>query len=132
LLRHRGKQAFPKPDKLYACVGKGIKGAIVELRRGFEGHIGLEMEFHTPIIDVWVLPSEFDSVDTEGGSNFLLSLGDSSALLQLSGDASAVHEVDESSTLFDLRYRTITASAYSFCLIQVTEKSIVFIDGPHT
>lgn len=78
-----------------------------------------------------MLPSEFDPVDNEGGSNFLLSLGDSSALLQLSSDAAAIHEVDQSSTLFDLRYRTITASASGFHLMQVTEKSIVFIEGPH-
>jgi hypothetical protein len=132
MIYHRGKDHFPKPDKIYACVGKGLKGEIVEFRHGFEGHIGLEIEFHTPIMDVWVLPSEFDQLDNDGGSDFLLSLGDCSALLQLSSDAGEIREVDQASTAFDLRYRTIAVSAYGACRLQVTEKSIVFIDGSNT
>jgi hypothetical protein len=107
-----GKRSFPKPDKIYACTGKGLRGDVVEFRHGFESHIGIEMEFHTPIMDVWVLPSEFDPFGIDGGSDFLLSLGDCSALLRLSNDAGTVQEIDRTETPFDLRYRTIAASAY--------------------
>jgi hypothetical protein len=129
MVPHRGKNTFPTPDRIYTCVGKGLKGEIIEFRHGFEGHIGLEMEFHTPIMDVWVLPTEHEPL--QGGSDFLLSLGDCSALLHLSGDAEAIHEIDQAATAFDLRYRTIAVSDYGTCRLQVTEKSIVFIDRLH-
>ena len=125
--RRRGKNAFPIPDKIYACVGRGLKGEIVEFRHGLEGHIGLEMEFHTPIMDIWVLPSEHEVL--QGGSDFLLSLGDCSALLHLSGDAEAIHEIDQTATSLDLRYRTIAVSDYGTYRIQVTERSVVVVDG---
>lgn len=127
--RRRGKNDFPNPDKIYACIGKGLKGEVIEFRHGLEGHIGLEMEFHTPIMDVWVLQPEMEPLD--GGSDFLLSLGDCSALLHLSSDAEVIHEIDQDSTAFDLRYRTIAVSEYGNCRFQVTEKSIVFIHGLH-
>lgn len=114
---------------MYACAGKGSKGEIVEFRHGFEGHIGLQMEFHSPIMDAWVLPTQSVPPGFDGGSDFLLSLGDCSALLQLSSDAGAIHEIDEASTPFDLRHRTIAASYYGAYRLQVTEKSIVIVHG---
>lgn len=126
----RGKNSFPKPDKIYACVGKGLKGEVIEFRCGFEGYVGLEMEYHTPIMEVWVLPSEVQPPD--GGSDFLLSLGYCSALLHLSGDAGAIHEMDQASTAFDLRYRTIAVSDHAGCRLQITEKSIVYVHKAQT
>lgn len=127
---HRsGKAAFPKSDKVYACAGKGLKGEIIEFRHGFESHIGLEMEFHSPIMEAWVLPTPSAPFDPSGGSHFLLSLGHCSALLHLSGDAGSIHEIEEADALFDLRYRTITASSHGVYRFQVTNKSIAILHG---
>lgn len=123
------KQAFPTPDQIYACAGKGEKGEIVEFRYGVEAHIGLEMEFHSPIMNAWVLPAHTASSGLEADSLFLLSLGNSSAVLQLSDDAGSIHEVAETATPFDLRYRTITAAFHDSYRIQVTEYSVVLIHG---
>jgi hypothetical protein len=128
----RNKDAFPKPDRLFACVGKGTKSAVTEFRYGLEGKLGLEMDYEIPIMQAWVfLPQDFDGSEEDSGSMFLLSVGDHSALLQLSRNASDIVELDGTSTRFDLRFRTVTGAVRGRYTIQVTEKSIVVIDGPH-
>ena len=116
-----------QPDRIFACVCKGLNGAIVELRFGLEAHVGLEMDFEAPIDNVCVL-SPHRSLADQTGSLFIISTGRQSALLHLSSDASTVVAYDESETDLDLRYRTIAAGMYGTCKIQVTEHSIVVID----
>ena len=123
--------ALLEQDKIYACVGKESNGAIVEFRHGFEAHIGLEMEFHTQIMDLWTLPPDANSFENEDGPLFLLSLPHCSALLQLSMDASGVQELEQHRTKFDLRYRTLAAGVFGTRKIQVTERSVVIIDWPY-
>jgi hypothetical protein len=125
----RNREYFPKPDRIFACVGKGPNGSITEFRYGLEARLGLETEFHTPVMDVWVLPSSLGSVDDDGGSLFLLSLVNRSALLYLSGDATEIYELDQTSTPLDLRSRTIAISLHGDCTIQVTEQSLLFMRG---
>lgn len=91
----------------------------------------MDMEFEAPIENVWVLAPPI-SLEDYTGSLFLLSLGAWSALLHISSDAASVKALDASETDFDLRYRTITASMHGSSHIQVTEKSIVFMDGTYT
>jgi hypothetical protein len=76
-----------------------------------------------------VLPQDWNEVEEVGGSVFLLSLGDHSAALLLSSDASDIMELDATSTRLDLRFRTIAASTQNQYTIQVTEQSIVVIHG---
>jgi hypothetical protein len=125
------KNALTKPDRLFACVGKGLKSSIIEFRYGLEGKLGLEMDYESPILQSWVLPQDYCGVEEERGSIFLLSLGDHSAALLLSSDASDIVDVDATSTRLDLRFRTIAAIAEEKYTIQVTERSIVVIDGPY-
>jgi Mono-functional DNA-alkylating methyl methanesulfonate N-term len=129
----RSKNAFPKPDRLFACVGKGIKSAITEFRYGLEGKLGLEMDYELPIMQAWVLlpqgSDDADDADDDGSSLFLLSVGDRSTVLQLSSNASEIAELDDISTRFDLRFRTIAASTQGKYIIQVTEHSIVVFGG---
>jgi len=88
------------------------------------------MEFEAPIENIWVL-TPLVSLDDNTGSLLLLSLGARSALLHMSSDVGSVRAVDESETGFDLGSRTITAGMYESSHIQVTEDSIVFIDGEY-
>jgi Mono-functional DNA-alkylating methyl methanesulfonate N-term len=122
--------ALSIPDRLFACVGKGIKSSLIEFRFGLEGKLGLEMDFENPIMQSWVLPQDSYGLEEDGGSIFLLSLGDHSAALLLASDASEVVVLDAASTRLDLRFRTITAATQERYTIQVTERSIVVIDGP--
>lgn len=85
------------------------------------------MEYPTHILEAWALcPSSSSGGDD--GSLFLLSLPDRSSVLRLSNDASEITD-DEENTKFDLNHRTITASMHRSHTIQVTEQSIVIIDG---
>lgn len=118
------------PDRLFACVGKGIKSSIIEFRYGLEGKLGLEMDYESPIMQSWVLPQDLYEFEEDRGSIYLLSLGDHSAALLLASDASDVVFLDAASTHLDLRFRTITAATKEKYTIQVTERSIVVIDGP--
>ena len=120
-------EIIPKPDRIFACVGKGIKGAITEFRYGLEASLGLEMDYDAPIISAWTFLSTIHQDDGDDGSLFLLSIGDSSALLRLSSDATDVSELDESSTKLDLSHRTIVATVQGHYLVQVTERSVTYI-----
>jgi len=120
-----------KPDRLFACVGRGIKSSIIEFRYGLEGKLGLEMDYENSILQSWVLPQDSMGLEDDNGSIFLLSLGDHSAALLLSSDASDIMELDTASTRLDLRFRTIAAATQGKYTIQVTENSIVLIYGPH-
>jgi len=121
----RDENVFPKPDRVFGCVGKGIKGSIVEFRIGLEANIGLEMDYETPVMKAWVFSPSFESFEEGDGSLFLLSLGDRSAVLQLSTDAGEVTELGKESTNFDLAHRTIVACEVGDYIVQVTEQSIV-------
>jgi hypothetical protein len=126
---YHGREHFPKPDRIFACVGKGTKGSITEFRYGLEARLGLETEFHTPVMDVWVSSASLCLGKDDGGSFFLLSFLNRSALLHLSNDASEIDDLDQTSTFLDLTHRTIAASLHGYCMIQVTEQSIFYTDG---
>lgn len=122
------KDSVPKPDRVFSCGGKGSQGAITEFRYGWEASLGLEVDYQTAISDLWAFQSSLNPELLNGdGFLFLLSLADRSALLNLSNDASDIMEVDQDSTPFDLGSRTIVASNNSDRIIQVTERSIVFV-----
>lgn len=124
------KNALSKPDRLFSCVGKGIKSSIIEFRCGLEGKLGLEMDYECPILQSWVLPQDYSGLEEGSGSIFLLSLGDHSAALLLSQDASDIVELDATSTGLDLRFRTIAADTQGNYMVQVTERSVVVMCGP--
>jgi hypothetical protein len=126
--RRPGNLSPPNPDRIFVCAGKGVNGAIVELRYGLEAKLALSVEYPTHILEAWTLCPSSDSPGTIDDSLFLLSLGDRSAVLRLSADAKEIND-DEENTKFDLRYRTITASMCQSCTIQVTEQSIVTVYG---
>lgn len=87
------------------------------------------MAYDAQIMDIWALSSDSDDFHDNGGSLFLLSLGDRSSLLHLSTDASEIVELEPHSTKFDLASRTITANMHGHTQVQVTEQSIIFVSG---
>lgn len=125
----RNSGLIPKPDRIFSCGGKGMKGAITEFRHGLEASIGLEMDYDISITDAWVLYPDPENIDDYGVSFFLMAVEDRSAVLRLAADAADVRELDQDSTVFDLGFRTITARMQGRSMIQVTEKSIVEITG---
>lgn len=125
--KSRNKEVVPKPDRVFACVGKGIKSTIAEFRHGLEARVGLNTDYQTPILRAWALPAEFETTEDNDACLFLLSLGGSSAVLSLSSDAAEIAELDESSTKFDLGHRTIAIIAQETALVQVTERTIAVI-----
>ncbi|CZT43873.1 uncharacterized protein RSE6_03976 [Rhynchosporium secalis] len=115
----------PKPDRIFACVGKGSQGGVTELRNGYEANIGLEVDYESVIMDAWALSPSVDMSDDIEPHVFLLSVGDRTAMLQLAGDASEIIELEEDATKLDLTNRTVTAITCGQYIIQVTEQSIV-------
>lgn len=130
--RRSTKGAIPVPDRIFAITGKGGYGAITELRNGFEAKIGLEMEYHTPIMNAWMFPPGlFDKPDIQARASFiLLSFGDRSSVLHISDDATRVEELSDEFMDLDVESRTITAGSQGNCGIQVTENFIRVRNGP--
>lgn len=118
-----------EPDRLFACVGKGSQGGITEFRHGRAASIGLEVDYDTPIMNAWVLSTDVGPFHEDDLYFLLLSLGHSSGVLQLSGDASEISELKENETKLDLEHRTLTAATRNQYIIQITEKSVVVTDG---
>ncbi|KAK0102889.1 hypothetical protein ONS96_005517 [Cadophora gregata f. sp. sojae] len=126
-----GKQdveLIPQPDRVFVCVGKGSGGGIAELRHGYEASIGLEVDYDNTIMSAWALWPTLNVFTEADPYLFLLSTGDRSAVLQLSGDAAEIVELEEEATRLDLVHRTITAVTHGQYIIQVTEKTIVVTD----
>ncbi|KAK6579898.1 hypothetical protein PZA11_007606 [Diplocarpon coronariae] len=119
----------PKPDRIFACVGKGAKGGISELRRGYEANIGLHSDYGALIMHAWPLSPKPHSCVEPVPYIFILSVGDRSGVLQMPADGSDIGELEESETQLDLNHRTIVAATDRQFIIQVTERSIVVTDG---
>lgn len=119
------------PDTLYACTGKESSGSIIEFRHGFEALIGFDMSYNSEITNVWSLPPDPDRSDSDNGPMLLLSLPHCSAIVQLSSNLSDVTELSDDNTKFDLLHRTIATGLHGSLRIQVTDKSVVFCDGPN-
>jgi hypothetical protein len=87
------------------------------------------MAYDTQIMDIWALSLDSEDFYNHGGSLFLLSLGDRSSVLHLATDASEIVELEPHSIKFDLASRTIAASMHGQTQVQVTEQSIIFVNG---
>jgi hypothetical protein len=119
----------PIPDRIYTCVGKGSKGAIVELRHGLEARIGLIMDYGQPITRAWSLPSSLRLGEETGESLFLLSSIESSVVLCMSNDESSIEVMDNEIVDLDFQSQTIAFETVGTNTIQVTRESIIVIDG---
>ncbi|KAI1001461.1 hypothetical protein K3495_g6740 [Podosphaera aphanis] len=120
------KSRYPQPDRIFACVCKGINGAVAEFQHGLEARIALISDYDVAILQSWVFHETIIYDDAEESEAiFLLALSNSSTVLRLDTDGNFITELNSDFTKFDLRYRTIAASEIDGIRVQVTEKSIV-------
>lgn len=119
------QQNLPKPDRLFACIGKGSQGVITEFKHGVEARIGLQFDCEVPIIQAWPLPFDSVAVSPLGGTLFLLSIGASSLALRLTGDEDDVEVTGQDMVKLNLDTHTITAVVVEDFVIQVTELAVI-------
>ncbi|KAI0537693.1 mono-functional DNA-alkylating methyl methanesulfonate N-term-domain-containing protein [Xylaria digitata] len=106
------------PDKIFACSGRGVSGAIVELRYGIQAKIGLDLLYSSRIKRCWVIPNFADL--PEEGFSILLALPENSALLHISHDLCEVSEKAQSAVAFDLLSTTLAVHVSKGIIIQIT------------
>ncbi|KAI1127182.1 mono-functional DNA-alkylating methyl methanesulfonate N-term-domain-containing protein [Nemania abortiva] len=118
LLPKKTRSRMLAPERVFACSGRELSGAIVELRYGIQAKIGLDLLYTSPIKRCWAIPS-FD--DTLGGGFFmLLALPETSALLHISHDLSDVTEKSQNEVKFDLLSPTLAVYVSKGVIIQIT------------
>ncbi|KAI1498641.1 mono-functional DNA-alkylating methyl methanesulfonate N-term-domain-containing protein [Biscogniauxia marginata] len=114
-----------KPDRLFACSGRGMMGAITELRYGIQAKIGLDLKYSSPIKQCWPL-SIFDNT-MDDGFLMLLALPNRSAILHFSLGFSEVSEKAQDAVQFDLSSTTLAACQTTTMTIQITAAYITII-----
>ncbi|KAI0520793.1 mono-functional DNA-alkylating methyl methanesulfonate N-term-domain-containing protein [Xylaria bambusicola] len=124
----KGTSSVSASGRIFACSGRDRSGAIVELRYGIEGKIGLDLLYTSPIKRCWAVPS-LDSA-TRGGFFMLLALPENSAVLHISQDLSEVSEKDHGEVMFDLLSTTLAVHVSRDTVIQVTTMHATII-SPH-
>lgn len=132
-LLKRERLVLDKPDRIFACTGRGLHGAISELRYGHEARIRLDVVgLDYPVSDTWVLPLTLlghDDADSETPVPllFLFAWGNSSLLLHLTADRKVIEEIEQASTWLDLGSRTIAAATFNGMTVQIAEDSFSVI-----
>ncbi|KAI0161771.1 hypothetical protein GGR52DRAFT_139356 [Hypoxylon sp. FL1284] len=113
-----------RPDKVFACSGRGITGAIVEFRYGVQARIGLDLTYSSNIRHCWAVSNLGGSDD---GFYLLLALLDGSTVLHLSSDLSEASEKDNDTVPYDLSSTTLAAQETSGAIVQVTVNYITIV-----
>lgn len=121
----RSRNLLPKTDRIFSCGGRGTKGAVTEFRHGLEAIVGFEVPYGVPITQVWILYADPGDNDEHGITTILMTVGDHSAVLKLTESDPDALNIDQEFTPFSLGSRTIAAATQGFCLVQVTEHSII-------
>ncbi|KAI1765486.1 hypothetical protein GGR53DRAFT_465312 [Hypoxylon sp. FL1150] len=114
-----------RPDKVFACSGRGITGAITEFRYGIQARIGLDLTYSSNIKHSWAV-SDFNEA-SEDGFYLLLALPNSSSVLHLSRDLSEVSEKDHDAVPYDLTSTTLAAQETSNEIVQVTTNYVTVV-----
>ncbi|GAW18637.1 hypothetical protein ANO14919_081180 [Xylariales sp. No.14919] len=113
------------PDRIFACSGRDVSGAIVELRYGIQAKIGLDLLYSSPIKRCWAIPS-FSGMP-EDGFFMLLALPGNSALLHISHDLSEVSEKVQSASEFDLLSTTLAVHVSKDTVVQITTMHVTIV-----
>ncbi|KAJ2981688.1 hypothetical protein NUW58_g6626 [Xylaria curta] len=123
------KRNMRTPERIFACSGRGVSGALVEMRYGIQAKIGLDLSYTSSIKKCWAIPS-FDSTP-DAGFSMLLGLPEHSALLHISHDLSEVSERSQDTVDFDLLSTTLAVHISRDIVIQITttHATIVYPDS---
>ncbi|KAI1412203.1 hypothetical protein F5Y13DRAFT_200188 [Hypoxylon sp. FL1857] len=116
-----GKMVPYQPDKVFACSGRGITGAITQFRYGIQARIGLDLTYSSNIKQCWAI-SDFGA--TEEGFFLLLALPNGTTILHLSRDLSEASEIDRDAIPYDLTSTTHTVQEFEGVVVQITTNYI--------
>ncbi|KAI0014250.1 hypothetical protein F4779DRAFT_632603 [Xylariaceae sp. FL0662B] len=114
-----------QPDKIFACSGRGIMGAITEFRYGMQAKIGLDLTYSSHIRQCWAISPLDESA--EDGFYLLLALPHRSAVLHLSRGLTEVSEKDNDTIPYDLSSTTLAAEDVNSRVVQVTTTHIILV-----
>ncbi|KAI0132776.1 thermotolerance protein [Xylariales sp. AK1849] len=118
-----------KPDKIFACSGRGKTGSIAEYRHGLEAKVALELECGLPIRQCWAMPCPGNSgkkaEDKE--THLLLALPNESLVLHVTGNLSQATVKGQEDVPYDLASSTLATQELDDTIIQVTTGSVTII-----
>ncbi|KAI1083620.1 mono-functional DNA-alkylating methyl methanesulfonate N-term-domain-containing protein [Whalleya microplaca] len=114
-----------QPDRIFACSGRGIMGAITEFRYGMQAKIGLDLTYSSHIRQCWAISTLDESL--EDGFYLLLALPHRSAVLHLSGSLTEVSEKDDDTIPYDLSSTTLAAEDADNRVVQITTTHIILV-----
>ncbi|KAI1172716.1 hypothetical protein F4777DRAFT_581671 [Nemania sp. FL0916] len=113
------------PDRIFACSGRDMSGAIIELRYGIEAKIGLDLSYSSFIKKCWAIPSFSDT--SERGFYLLLALPGTSAILHIPYDLSETPCEAEDTFGLDLLSTTLAFYVSKDVVIQITATHAVIL-----
>ncbi|KAI1825910.1 hypothetical protein F4861DRAFT_142802 [Xylaria intraflava] len=125
LLAEKMQEHTLAPERIFACSGRDVFGAIIELRYGIQAKIGLDLLYPTPIKRCWAIPC-FEGT-LEAGFLMLLALPENSALLHISHDLSEVSEKSQDMIDFDLLSTTLAVYVSKDIVIQITATQVTIV-----
>jgi len=113
-----------RPDRVFAAVDMGKKGAVVEYRYGLKADIGLDIDWPGAVKHIWLVSDHHPF--SHQGYLLLLSAVDRSAAVYMSYDfGDAEEKTVDDGVPFDLSSPTLAMSCSAPMAVQVTRQSIV-------
>ncbi|KAK4204118.1 mono-functional DNA-alkylating methyl methanesulfonate N-term-domain-containing protein [Triangularia verruculosa] len=112
-----------RPDRLFATCEGGQKGSITEYRYGMKANVAFHLAFEPGIKQAWLAP-------TPDGYHIVISMPDSTSVLQLPSDFSGANLLGANDTFYELTSSTLAFShSTDQFTVQVTTRKIV-LSGP--
>ncbi|CAP70354.1 uncharacterized protein PODANS_3_4370 [Podospora anserina S mat+] len=112
------KGPLPRPDRLFATCEGGRKGSITEYRYGLKANIAFDLAFEPGIKQAWLIPMG-------DGYQIIISMPDSTSVLQLPSDFSSADLVAAGQTPYNLSGSTLAFSHSGPFTVQVTTQGAV-------
>lgn len=114
-----------RPDRLFACSGRGKTGSIAEFRHGLEAKIGAEMDCRSPIKHCWQV-SRPDAV-ANGTFPLLASYPDKSEVFYIEENFD-ITSMPQDAVPYDLSSSTLVVQELEAGrLVQVTNESLTVV-----
>lgn len=116
-----------KPDRVFACSGRGKTGSILEFRHGFEAHIGYELECGSPVKQCWQVRRP------EGGSrddfDLIVSRPDRTDVVRFAKGLDAFASMAQDQVPYDFSSTTLAVQELGIGpIVQVTTNSVTLVD----